>query len=77
MAHAPHQWDYKTAKVPSPLTLEMEAGQNKKKQVDKGLKGGILWILWIVRARSANRSATQEAPALIIIFDSLMLERSA
>ena len=35
------------------------------------------WLLWIVRARSANRSAPQEAPALIIIFDSLMLERSA
>ena len=31
----------------------------------------------IVQARSANRSAPQEAPALIIIFDSLMLERSA
>ena len=33
----------------------------------------ILWILWIVRARSANRSAPQEAPAMIIIFDSLRL----
>ena len=36
--------------------------------------GGLLWIVW---ARSANRSAPQEAPALIIILDSLMLKRSA
>jgi len=35
MAVAPQQWDYKAAKVPSPLTLEMEAGQNKKKQDKK------------------------------------------
>ena len=29
----------------------------------------ILWILWIVRAKNANRSGPQEAPTLIIIFD--------
>ena len=43
--------------------------------VFKGLY--LLWILRIVRARSANRSAPQKAPTLIIIFYSLMLERSA
>jgi len=35
MALAPQQWDYKAAKVPSPLTQDMEAGQNKKKQDKK------------------------------------------
>ena len=36
----------------------------------KSVLSTLIGYVWIVRARSANRSAPQEAPALIIIIDT-------
>ena len=52
--------------------VPMISTRNKESDIGEDNES-ILWILWIVRARSANRSAPQEAPALLIICDILRL----
>ena len=71
MADNPDQWDYKKAKIPSPLTREMEAKQAQKKQAKKKAERESKKIRSQERKITEDRRKKQEDEDLIKVVRDL------